>query len=537
VEVLDGPRASRAAAVSATGGGRGEPTGAGTRHRAAARTRAAADGLRAGGHPRAAHGGRRGADPRRPVGGVRRGRQPARRAAPGVPRARVAGRRPAPRRRRRAHRRGPPLLRAHRRGRARGHPRRAGQLRRRPRPAGRLDDHPAGGQAPLHARRGARRRHQAARGDAGPRPRAPAEQGRDPHRLPQRRLLRGGRLRHRGGCADLLPGAGGRARRRPGGAAGRDHPRAGGADADPPPRGGRDPTRRRAAPHGRGRPHRRADPRPRAGRADRGPRPSAATRDPRAALRRLRGPHPAPGPSPGRHRGGAGQPDLRRGPAHPHHAAARAAGAGPHRAARATARRGRPRGRDRAGRARHRSRRGAAGNRSHEQLQYDLPTQARRQPGSTFKTFVLATAIAEGRHPETRLDGRQGRVDTGRGSWEVRNYDRRSYPSVTLAGATRLSVNSAFARLGIDVGVHRVAATATAMGVASHVPPDDAQITIGGGALGVTRWTWPPPSRPWATSAPITRPPRWPASRTARATPSGCRTPPRTRSWRPRPPT
>jgi membrane peptidoglycan carboxypeptidase len=128
----------------------------------------------------------------------------------------------------------------------------------------------------------------------------------------------------------------------------------------------------------------------------------------------------------------------------------------------------------------------AAGNRSHEQLQYDLPTQARRQPGSTFKTFVLATAIAEGRHPETRLDGRQGRVDTGSGSWEVRNYDRRSYPSVTLAGATRLSVNSAFARLGIDVGVHRVAATATAMGVASHVPPDDAQITIGGGALGVT---------------------------------------------------
>ena len=128
----------------------------------------------------------------------------------------------------------------------------------------------------------------------------------------------------------------------------------------------------------------------------------------------------------------------------------------------------------------------AAGNRDFEQLQYDLPTQARRQPGSTFKAFVLATAIAEGRHPESRLDGRQGRIDTGRGSWEVRNYDRRNYPSITLAGATRLSINSAYARLGIDLGVHRVAATARAMGVASHVPSDDAQITIGGGALGVT---------------------------------------------------
>ena len=125
----------------------------------------------------------------------------------------------------------------------------------------------------------------------------------------------------------------------------------------------------------------------------------------------------------------------------------------------------------------------ATGNRSHEQLQYDLPTQARRQPGSTFKTFVLAAAIAEGRHPESRLDGRQGRVAPG---WTVRNYDRRDYPAVSLAGATRLSVNSAFARLGIELGIPRVAATARGLGVASPVPADEEQITIGGGELGVT---------------------------------------------------
>ena len=125
----------------------------------------------------------------------------------------------------------------------------------------------------------------------------------------------------------------------------------------------------------------------------------------------------------------------------------------------------------------------AAGNRSHEQLQYDLATQARRQPGSTFKTFVLAAAVAEGRHPESRLDGRQGRVAAG---WNVRNYDRRDYSSVTLAGATRLSVNSAYARLGIELGIPRVAATARALGVASPVPADDEQITIGGGSLEVS---------------------------------------------------
>jgi penicillin-binding protein 1A len=129
----------------------------------------------------------------------------------------------------------------------------------------------------------------------------------------------------------------------------------------------------------------------------------------------------------------------------------------------------------------------AAGSRTYEELQFDLATQARRQPGSTFKTFVLAGAIADGHHPDELLDGRQGAVPVaGGGAWEVRNYDRRSYPNVTLAGATRASVNAAFARLGGELGIPRVAGLATAMGVRSRVPDDDPQITIGGGRLAVT---------------------------------------------------
>jgi membrane peptidoglycan carboxypeptidase len=129
----------------------------------------------------------------------------------------------------------------------------------------------------------------------------------------------------------------------------------------------------------------------------------------------------------------------------------------------------------------------ATGNRAYEELQFDLATQARRQPGSTFKTFVLAAAIADGHHPDESLDGRQGEVRLASGGrWEVRNYDRRDYPSVSLTGATRASVNSAFARLGDEVGIARVAGLATAMGVRSPVPESDVQITIGGGSLAVT---------------------------------------------------
>jgi penicillin-binding protein 1A len=130
----------------------------------------------------------------------------------------------------------------------------------------------------------------------------------------------------------------------------------------------------------------------------------------------------------------------------------------------------------------------AVGNRSYEELQFDLVTQARRQPGSTFKSFVLAAAVSAGWRPDDVLDGRQGTIATPTGGWEVRNYDLRSYPRVTLAGATRASVNTAYARLGLEVGLDRVAALARAMGVTGEVPPDDAQLTIGGGGVAVTTY-------------------------------------------------
>ena len=130
----------------------------------------------------------------------------------------------------------------------------------------------------------------------------------------------------------------------------------------------------------------------------------------------------------------------------------------------------------------------AVGSRPYEELQFDLATQGRRQPGSTFKTFVLAAAIADGWHPDDRLDGRQGDIAlAGGGVWEdVRNYDRRSYPNISLTAATQASVNTAFVRLGVDVGLERVAGLANAMGVRSPIPQRDVQLTIGGGSLGVT---------------------------------------------------
>ncbi|MDX1620115.1 MAG: transglycosylase domain-containing protein [Nitriliruptorales bacterium] len=122
----------------------------------------------------------------------------------------------------------------------------------------------------------------------------------------------------------------------------------------------------------------------------------------------------------------------------------------------------------------------------YDELQFDLATQARRQPGSTFKAVVLAAALGSGYTPDSPTNGTQARLTKPDGvTWNVRNASGVSYGRITLAEATRASVNAAYARLILDLGVPRVAALARAMGVESPVP-DDAQIAIGGGSLAVT---------------------------------------------------
>ncbi|MDX1620809.1 MAG: transglycosylase domain-containing protein, partial [Nitriliruptorales bacterium] len=122
----------------------------------------------------------------------------------------------------------------------------------------------------------------------------------------------------------------------------------------------------------------------------------------------------------------------------------------------------------------------------YDDSQFDLATQTRRQPGSTFKAVVLAAALGSGYTPASSTDGRQGRLTKPDGVvWNVRNASGVSYGRISLAEATRASVNAAYARLILDLGVPRVAALGRAMGVTSPIP-DDAQIAIGGGALAVT---------------------------------------------------
>ncbi|HVE76779.1 MAG TPA: PBP1A family penicillin-binding protein [Actinomycetota bacterium] len=91
-----------------------------------------------------------------------------------------------------------------------------------------------------------------------------------------------------------------------------------------------------------------------------------------------------------------------------------------------------------------------------------------RQPGSAFKAFVLSAAIEDGIKAETLIDASPLRVPTGKGKyWSPQNSEGTARGDITLQEATVKSVNTAFARLGMDIGTRRVAGTAERMGITS----------------------------------------------------------------------
>ena len=119
--------------------------------------------------------------------------------------------------------------------------------------------------------------------------------------------------------------------------------------------------------------------------------------------------------------------------------------------------------------------------------QFNLAAQGHRQPGSTFKAFVLTTAIKQGIDPYTTyytskpLDLNLPRW----GHWEVHTADEGYQGTINLKQATVTSDNTVFAQLDLDVGPAAVAATAKSMGITTHLDGIPAE-GIGGLRLGVT---------------------------------------------------
>ena len=99
--------------------------------------------------------------------------------------------------------------------------------------------------------------------------------------------------------------------------------------------------------------------------------------------------------------------------------------------------------------------------------QFNRVTQAQRQPGSTFKAFVYATAIATGMSPYKQYADARYVVD----GYEPKNYGGGYRGYVDLRGALSSSINIVAVKLLVDVGFDPVVAMAHRMGIDSSLLP------------------------------------------------------------------
>ena len=116
---------------------------------------------------------------------------------------------------------------------------------------------------------------------------------------------------------------------------------------------------------------------------------------------------------------------------------------------------------------------------------FNLALDARRQPGSSFKPFVLATALKEGISPESTYVSRELRFHYQDERYVVNNYDFVERGTITVSEAMAESDNTVFVQLAADVGLEDIAKTAREMGITTRVEPYPST-AIGGLGVGVS---------------------------------------------------
>jgi penicillin-binding protein 1A len=111
------------------------------------------------------------------------------------------------------------------------------------------------------------------------------------------------------------------------------------------------------------------------------------------------------------------------------------------------------------------------GGRSFHASQFNLAVQGERQPGSSFKPFVLATALKQGIAPQTTFVSKPVSIFLGDKYWPVHNYEGEYLGPIDLWKAISASDNAVFAQLTKLVGPPQVASTARQLGITSHLDP------------------------------------------------------------------
>ena len=107
------------------------------------------------------------------------------------------------------------------------------------------------------------------------------------------------------------------------------------------------------------------------------------------------------------------------------------------------------------------------GGSNYRKSQFNLAVQGERQPGSSFKPFVLATALDQGISPQTTFVSQPIKILADGRIWDVHNYEDSYLGPISLETATTESDNSVYAQLTRLVGPRAIVKTAKALGIQS----------------------------------------------------------------------
>ena len=115
------------------------------------------------------------------------------------------------------------------------------------------------------------------------------------------------------------------------------------------------------------------------------------------------------------------------------------------------------------------------GGRDYAKSPFNRVTQAKRQPGSTFKTFVYLTALEAGWDRDDTIPN----TEITQGGYRPRNAAGRYSEKITLEDAFAQSSNVAAVRLLEAVGSDKVIRTARRLGITAPMAEGDPSLALG----------------------------------------------------------
>lgn len=128
------------------------------------------------------------------------------------------------------------------------------------------------------------------------------------------------------------------------------------------------------------------------------------------------------------------------------------------------------------------------GGYSFKKSQFNRATQAKRQPGSSFKPFIYLAAMNEGFTPSSLVLDAPFVMDQGNGlgKWKPKNVSKRFHGPTTLRVGIEKSMNLITIRIAKAIGIKKVVEYASKFGIAEDLP-QQMSIALGAGETTVLR--------------------------------------------------